>query len=90
MADTIENRRLLAEEYLAVGRYDEALPLYEGALTGLHADDPSLLLRPQVRQRAAHELHRAEYSSESALSHTFKRIAGTSPRSYRELALDSP
>jgi hypothetical protein len=44
MADTIENRRLLAEEYLAVGRYDEALPLYEGALTGLHADDPSLLL----------------------------------------------
>jgi hypothetical protein len=44
MADTTENRRLLAEEYVALGRYEEALPLYESTLTGFHADDPTLLL----------------------------------------------
>ena len=44
MADTTENRRLLAEEYVALGRYDEAIPLYESTLTGFHADDPTLLL----------------------------------------------
>jgi hypothetical protein len=44
MADTTENRRLLAEEYVAIGRYDEAIPLYEATLVGFHADDPTLLL----------------------------------------------
>ena len=44
MADTIENRRRLAEEYVELGRFADALPLYESALTGLHADDPALLL----------------------------------------------
>jgi hypothetical protein len=44
MADTIENRRLLAEEYLAIGRPDQAIPLYETSLAGMHADDPALLL----------------------------------------------
>jgi hypothetical protein len=44
MAETVENRRLLAEEYLAVGRPGEAIPLYEACLVGLHADDPALLL----------------------------------------------
>ncbi|HVJ54235.1 MAG TPA: tetratricopeptide repeat protein [Aliidongia sp.] len=44
MADTIENRRRLAEEYQALGQYDEALALYERSLTGIHADDPTLLL----------------------------------------------
>jgi len=44
IADTTENRRLLAEEYVALGRYDEAMPLYESTLTGFHADDPTLLL----------------------------------------------
>jgi|HubBroStandDraft_1064217.scaffolds.fasta_scaffold00038_64 hypothetical protein len=44
MADTTENRRLLAEEYLALGQFDEAIPLYEACLIGIHADDPTLLL----------------------------------------------
>jgi hypothetical protein len=44
MADTAENKRLLAEEYLALGRTDDAVELYTSALTGPHADDPALLL----------------------------------------------
>ncbi len=44
MADTVENRRRLAEEYLDLGRTADALKLYESALTGIHADDPALLL----------------------------------------------
>jgi hypothetical protein len=44
LADTTENRRLLAEEYVACGRFDQAIPLYEKTLTGFHADDPALLM----------------------------------------------
>ena len=44
MADTTENRRQLAEEYIAIGNLDEAIPLYESTLTGIHADDPALLM----------------------------------------------
>jgi hypothetical protein len=43
-ADTVDNRRLLAEALLAAGRHAEALELYRGALTGIHADDPGMLL----------------------------------------------
>jgi hypothetical protein len=44
IADTTENRRQLAEEYVAIGNLDEAIPLYESTLTGIHADDPALLM----------------------------------------------
>ena len=44
MVETAENKRLLAEEYLELGRIDEAVGLYESALTGPHAGDPTLLL----------------------------------------------
>jgi|SRR5579859_2062283 len=44
MAETAENKRLLAEEYIELGRFDEAVALYESAATGPHADDPTLLL----------------------------------------------
>ena len=43
-ADTAENRRRLAEEHLARGDAAEALRLYRGALTGIHSDDPALLM----------------------------------------------
>ena len=33
MVETAENKRLLAEEYLELGRIDEAVGLYESALT---------------------------------------------------------
>jgi hypothetical protein len=44
VSDTIENRRLLAQEYIKLGRYKDALDLYDTTLVGMHADDPSLLL----------------------------------------------
>jgi len=42
--DTAENRKTLAEALIAKKRYAEAQQLYEGALTGAHADDPALLM----------------------------------------------
>ena len=43
-ADTVDNRRLLAEALVAAGQHAEALELYRGVLTGIHADDPGMLL----------------------------------------------
>jgi len=43
-ADTVDNRRFLAEALLAAGKHAEALELYRRALTGIHADDPGMLL----------------------------------------------
>ena len=43
-ADTIDNRRLLAEELVAAGRNADAVELYRGVLTGIHAEDPGMLL----------------------------------------------
>ncbi|HXO02609.1 MAG TPA: tetratricopeptide repeat protein [Stellaceae bacterium] len=43
-ADTVDNRRLLAEALVAAGQHVEALELYRGILTGIHADDPGMLL----------------------------------------------
>jgi hypothetical protein len=43
-ADTVDNRRLLAEALIAAGEPGEALELYRGILTGIHADDPGMLL----------------------------------------------
>jgi hypothetical protein len=43
-ADTVDNRRLLAEALLAAGQHAQAMELYRGALTGIHADDPGMLL----------------------------------------------
>jgi hypothetical protein len=42
--DTVDNRRLLAEALVATGQHAEALELYRGILTGIHADDPGMLL----------------------------------------------
>ncbi|HEV2677110.1 MAG TPA: tetratricopeptide repeat protein [Aliidongia sp.] len=57
MAETAENKRLLAEEYLGLGRIEEAVGLYESALTGPHADDPTLWLG---LARAQHQCGDAE------------------------------
>jgi hypothetical protein len=42
--DSVDNRRLLAEALVAAGQHAEALELYRGILTGIHADDPGMLL----------------------------------------------
>jgi hypothetical protein len=43
-ADTVENRRLLAEEHVARGEFEAAAKLYEASLTGVHHDDTALLM----------------------------------------------
>lgn len=43
-ADTVENRRLLAEELAAAGLHAKAVEMYRGILTGIHAEDPGMLL----------------------------------------------
>lgn len=44
VADTIDNRRMLAEEHVRRGDFAEALPLYERSLQGIHQHDPVLLM----------------------------------------------
>ncbi|WDS37273.1 tetratricopeptide repeat protein [Pseudoxanthomonas sp.] len=44
VADTPENRRRLAEESLRTGDFASAEVAYRGALKGLYADDPDLML----------------------------------------------
>jgi hypothetical protein len=43
-ADTPANRKALAEEHVSRGELAEAIRLYQGALTGIHRDDPAILM----------------------------------------------
>lgn len=52
-ADTVENRRLAAEEYLKLDAPEEALALYRRCLAGVHADDSALLLGAARAAQAA-------------------------------------
>ncbi len=44
-SDNLTNRLNLADAYVSSGRYDEALKLYRGALTGFMADDPHIRMK---------------------------------------------
>lgn len=44
IADTLENRRRLAEQSMASGDHQQALELYRKSLTGMYATDPTLML----------------------------------------------
>lgn len=44
IADTVENRRRLAEESLRLGDYANAAELYRSVLKGIYATDPAFLL----------------------------------------------
>lgn len=71
-ADTVDNRRLLAEALLATGQFDEAMGLYQGILTGIHADDPGMLLG---MARAAYGLGQHELTLG-----TLQKLGETNPR----------
>ena len=43
-ADTAENKRLVAEEYIKRDQWDDAIALYRSALVGPLASDPALLM----------------------------------------------
>src|SRR5262245_18418231 len=42
-ADTVENRRRLAEECLRIGKIEQAVSLYNTALVRIHKDDANLM-----------------------------------------------
>jgi hypothetical protein len=42
-ADTVANRRALAEECLRLGKLEQAITLYQGALSGIHKTDPMIM-----------------------------------------------
>ena len=44
-AGSVVNRLRLADALVADGKPADAVPLYDGALTGLYADDPEILVR---------------------------------------------
>jgi len=71
-ADTVDNRRLLAEALVAAGQHEEAMELYRGILTGIHADDPGMLLG---MARAAYGLKQYDLTLE-----TLRMLAETNPR----------
>jgi hypothetical protein len=71
-ADTVDNRRLLAEALVAAGQHEEAMELYRGILTGIHADDPGMLLG---MARAAYGLKQYDLTLE-----TLRKLAETNPR----------
>lgn len=70
--DTVDNRRLLAESLIAAGQYDEAMGLYLSSLTGIHADDPGMLMG---KARAAYGLKQYELTLD-----TLRKLAETNPR----------
>ena len=43
ISDSVENRRQLAEECMTLGRYGEAVVLFERSLEGPHQQDPAIL-----------------------------------------------
>ena len=44
ITDTVKNRQLLAEAYVAAGRHEDAVRMYQSCLKGIYADDPPFLL----------------------------------------------
>lgn len=44
VSDSVQNKVILAREYLATGRHDEAIQLFRSALSGLYKDDPQIML----------------------------------------------
>ena len=63
-ADTVDNRRLLAEAMEAAGQHEEALERYREILTGIHADDPGMLLG---MARAAYGARQYELARQTVL-----------------------
>lgn len=71
-ADTVDNRRLLAEALVTAGQHEEAMELYRGILTGIHADDPGMLMG---LARAAHGLGQYQLTLD-----TLAELGKTNPR----------
>ena len=45
ISDSIDNRMALADAYIKAGRPEEAIPLYERSLRGIHENDPDIMFK---------------------------------------------
>lgn len=68
ISDSIENRLALADAYLAAGQTGNAIPLYEKCLTGIHQDDPDIMLKLAQANFENRENFRAKELLEKILS----------------------
>ena len=59
MADTVDNRRALAEESLRMGDFSNAAELYRTILKGMYATDASFLLGLAQAQAGANDFTRS-------------------------------
>lgn len=87
-ADTVETRQALAREAMRLNRPEEAIELYEGALTGIHANDPHLLLALAEAQFAAGRPDEAVQRFEQ-LRHEHPRFLSTDGRLTYARALEA-
>lgn len=68
LSDTHANRQRLAEESLAAGDHENAVRLYQSALTGLYRTDPHLLLGLAQAQFALGQPQQARETLESLIA----------------------
>jgi hypothetical protein len=71
-ADTVDNKRALAAEFVRRGQAADAVKLYQSALQGIHAQDPALLLG-LARAQFAQDDHQASLD-------TLERLNKNNPR----------
>ena len=78
IADTIDNRRRLAEQSLASGDYQQALEMFRNSLTGMYSTDPHLMLGLAQAQFALeqHAQARATLDALIAANPTFRSSDG--------------
>ncbi len=78
IADTLENRRRLAEQSMASGDHQQALELYRNSLSGMYRTDPTLMLGLAQAQFALDLPQEARATLEAliAANPTFRSNAG--------------
>src|SRR5215471_9763829 len=71
-ADTVANRQALAAECLRLGKTEQAITLYQGALAGIHKTDPVIM----------HALARAYFTAGDfpSCTHTLEALRAANPK----------
>jgi hypothetical protein len=67
VADTVDNRRALAEECLRLGDYANAVELYRSVLKGIYANDPNFMLGLAEAQAGARDFAGARETLETLI-----------------------
>ena len=68
IADTLDNRRRLAEQSMASGDFQQALTLYQDSLSGMYRTDPHLMLGLAHAQFELHQHAQARATLEALIA----------------------